>query len=88
MSKVDKIENEPKSKDSKITYFVNDESYNTIKKILKVHEILSNADFTPVEKYDLTLVGNPKPYPRSDVEIKMHDNDKFIAVFKGTTPVS
>lgn len=88
MSKTDKIENETKSKDGKITYFVNDESYDTTEKILKVHEILSNADFIPVEKYDLTLIGNNKPYDRLDEEIKMKNNDRFIAVFKGTTPVS
>ena len=69
-------------------YFVNDDIQETSEPKLTVREILKNAGLTPVENYDLTKYGNNKPFSSLDEEIPIEKNDKFIAVFNGTTPVS
>lgn len=74
--------------DKTITYFVNDNPYDTTEKKLKVRIILSGAGFTPVEQYDLTRVNGNHIFPNLDEEIPIRKDEKFLAVFKGTTPVS
>lgn len=75
--------------DDKITrYFVNDDSYDTTEKKLKVRTILSDAGFTPVEQYDLTRVNGNHTFSNLDEEVPIHKDEKVLAVFKGTTPVS
>ena len=69
-------------------YFVNDEAQETTKPKLTVLEILKNAGLTPVEDYDLNKRGNEKPFAGLDVEVPIEKNDHFVAVFKGTTPLS
>jgi len=74
--------------DKTVTYFVNDDSYDTTEKKLKVRIILSDAGFTPVEQYDLTRVNGNHTFASLDEEVPIHKDEKFLAVFKGTTPVS
>ena len=69
-------------------YFVNDDAQKTSEPKLTVREILKNAGLTPVENYDLTKYGGSKPFSSLDEEIPIKKDDKFIAVFNGTTPVS
>ena len=74
--------------DIAIRYFVNDDPQETSEQKLTVREILKNAGFTPVKDYDLTKGTDSKPFPSLDEEISIQKDDKFIAVFNGTTPVS
>lgn len=69
-------------------YFVNDEVQETTEPKLTVRDILKDAGLTPVEDYDLTKRGNEKPFSDLDEEVPIEKNDHFVAVFKGTTPVS
>ena len=74
--------------DKTVTYFVNDNPYDTTEKKLKVRTILSGAGFTPVEQYDLTRVNGHHLFSNLDEDVPIHKDEKFLAVFKGTTPVS
>lgn len=70
------------------TYYVNDVLQTTHEKKLTVGTILTNANFIPVSDYNLVRKNGNKTFTDPDEEIPIHDGEKFVAVFKGTTPVS
>ena len=72
-----------------ITYFVNGEQETTDQEELTVKAILENAGFTPATDYTLKS-DNPKHDYDSNYEekVKLHNNQRFEAQFKGPTPTS
>jgi len=72
-----------------ITYFVNGEKETTKEPELAVKQILENAGFTPETDYTLA-----REHPHHDFDsnynelVKIHENERFQAKFKGPTPTS
>lgn len=76
-------------KDHEITYFVNGEAEHTSEKELSVGSILQNAGFTPPTDYTLSGENPPQDFDsRYDELVKLHQNERFTARFKGPTPTS
>ncbi len=72
-----------------IKYFVNGEEETTSKAELKVREILENAGFTPATDYTLASENPPRDFDsRYDEPVRIHDDERFQAKFKGPTPTS
>lgn len=74
--------------DNKTRYFVNGDPQETSEAKLTVRDILKDADFIPPEDYDLTRVEGNKTFADLDKEVPIEKDEKFLAVFKGTTPMS
>ena len=70
------------------TYFVNDDPHETLEQKLTVRDILKNAGFVPVEDFNLAKTDGAKPFSNLDEEIPIQKDEKFIAIFKGPTPLS
>jgi len=71
-----------------IIYYVNGEIQKTDEHKLKVETILSNAGFKPVTDYELERNDGHKIFKDLNEEIPIHNDEKFTALFTGTTPVS
>ncbi len=72
-----------------ITYFVNGEKETTGESKLAVKQILENAGFTPATDYTLASENPPQDFDsRYDESVKIHENQRFQAKFKGPTPTS
>jgi hypothetical protein len=72
-----------------ITYFVDNEPQTTTKAELTVREILAKSGNDPATHYLVELQGDHQiPYKNLDEELKVHENEKFAAIFTGPTPVS
>lgn len=71
------------------TYYVNGEPESTDESELTVETILVRAGFTPATDYTLKSK-NPKEDfdSRYGEEVKVHQNQRFDALFKGPTPTS
>lgn len=83
------VEGQSHSDDHEITYFVNGEEETTSKSELKVKEILENAGFTPATDYTLASENPPRDFDsRYDESVRIHQNERFQAKFKGPTPTS
>jgi hypothetical protein len=71
------------------TYYVDNEVQHTTEKELTVRQILVAAGDDPETHYLLELRGNHQiPHKELDELIKIHENDRFAAIFTGPTPVS
>jgi hypothetical protein len=80
---------EPATGEHTITYYVNGEPETTEERELTVQAILESAELTPASDYTLTSENPPKDYDSNyDEVVKVHPNQRFRALFKGTTPVS
>ena len=76
-------------KHHKTTYFVNSERETTDEKQLLVKTILEHAGFTPAVDYTLKSENPPKDFDSHYEEvIEIHENERFLALFKGPTPTS
>jgi len=73
-----------------IHYTVDDEPQSTHDKFLTPTQILKNAGFDPGSYYLVEILGDHDKSYKDDpnVEIRMHDHQKFLTVFTGPTPVS
>ena len=72
-----------------ITYYVDNEPQETTERILTVRQILEKAGDDPATHYLLELRGDQQvPHRNLDEEIKLHQNERFAAIFTGETPVS
>jgi hypothetical protein len=72
-----------------LTYYVNGEAETTTSRELKVRAILESAEFTPVTSYTLKSEHPPEDYgTQYDKEVKIHQGQKFQAIFNGPTPTS
>jgi len=71
-------------------YTVNDETQSTTEKILTAQQILTNAGIDTDTNYLVQIIGNTqKSYKDNPAEeIHMHPKMKFVAIFKGETPVA
>ena len=78
-----------KSHEKAVTYYVNGETEETTSSDLKVGAILESAGFTPITDYTLKSENPPHDYGANYEElVKIHPNERFQALFKGTTPTS
>lgn len=71
-----------------VRYFVNGEAQTTQEKRLTPRTILSNAGFTTPEDFRLSRSDGDKNLDDLDKEESIHPNERFTALFRGTTPVS
>jgi hypothetical protein len=72
-----------------ITYYVDNEAQHTTRKELTVRQILEAAGDDPATHYLLELRGDQQlPHKDLDEVIKLHENERFAAIFTGPTPVS
>jgi hypothetical protein len=72
-----------------LIYFVDEEKQETDKKILRVAQILEKAGLDPKTHYLVELRGGQQiKHTDSNEELKLHENEKFISVFTGATPLS
>jgi hypothetical protein len=69
-------------------YFVNGEEETTDQDELTVTAILENAGFTPATDYSLTSENPKHTYTDYSEKVKVHNNQRFAAQFKGPTPTS
>ena len=76
-------------KPHQIKYFVNGEEETTDENELTVAAILEGAGFTPATDYTLKSENPPQDFDsRYDEKLKIHENERFQAQFKGQTPTS
>jgi hypothetical protein len=71
-----------------ITYFVNGESETTAEREFTVQAILEGAGFTPAADYLLTSENPPRTFTDQNELVKLHERQRFTAIFKGPTPTS
>lgn len=72
-----------------ITYFVDNEPQKTTDPSLTVGQILKNAGLDPSSHYLIELRGNQQiEYKDINQTIRVHENEKFISIFHGPTPLS
>ncbi len=72
-----------------ITYYVDNEAQHTTERELTVRQILEIAGDDPTTHYLVELRGDHQiPHQDLNEEIKIHENEHFIAIFTGETPVS
>lgn len=77
------------SHEKTVKYFVNGEAETTTAAELKVGAILESAGFTPIADYTLKSENPPHDFGANYEElVKIHPNERFQALFKGTTPTS
>lgn len=83
------------NKESKsINYQVNGEHFQTTKEILSVREIMKSAgakagiNIQDLDNYYLTDLEEDIKYEDLNKEIKMYEGIKFLATYKGKTPVA
>lgn len=83
------------NKESKlINYQVNGEIFQTTKEALTVREIMESAgakagiNIKDLDNYYLTDLEKDIKYEDLDKEIKMYEGIKFLATYKGKTPVA
>lgn len=71
------------------TYYVDNEPQTTTEKELTVRAILENAGDDPNTHYLLELRGDQQvPHKDLNEAIKIHEKERFAAIFTGVTPVS
>ena len=71
------------------TYFVDKEPQTTTEKSLTVKEILVKAKLDPANHYLIEIRGDHQiDHKDLSEEIKIHEDEKFISVFTGETPLS
>ena len=72
-----------------IHYFVDNVEQFTAERSLTVEQILKNFGLDPATHYLVEIKGhNQIPHKDLNEEIKLHENQRFITVFTGPTPVS
>jgi hypothetical protein len=71
-----------------IDYFVNGETEHTTEKKQTVRQILATAGFEPPDAYQLTRDEGNHTYTSLDDEVPIHEDERFTALFVGTTPTS
>jgi hypothetical protein len=72
-----------------ITYYVDNEPQTTTSHELTVRQILANSGNDPATHYLVELQGDHQvPFKNLDEELKLHEHEKFAAIFTGPTPVS
>lgn len=69
-------------------FYINGEIYETSVHKLTVREILEMGGFAPAENYRLTRENGNKTYTEMNQEVPVHKDERFIATYGGTTPVS
>lgn len=82
------VNGQDQSKHHEIKYLVNGEEEFTSKSELTVKQILEDAGFTPATDYTLASENPPKDFGAYDEHVKIHQNERFQAKFKGPTPTS
>lgn len=83
------VDGQTRSEHHEITYFVNGEKETTRESELTVKRILENAGFTPATDYTLASENPPRDFDsRYDEHVRIHENERFQAKFKGPTPTS
>ncbi|MCA9675617.1 MAG: hypothetical protein H6806_11065 [Planctomycetes bacterium] len=71
------------------TYFVDNEPQTTDQRDLTVRQILTNSGNDPETHYLVEIKGDHQVDHRNlDESLHIHENEKFAAIFTGTTPVS
>jgi len=80
---------EPGKKEHETTYYVDNEPQTTTERELAVRKILENAGDDPNTHYLIELRGDQQ-IPHRDLNeiIKIHEKERFAAIFTGSTPVS
>lgn len=77
------------SEHHEIKYFVNGEEETTREPELTVKQILENAGFAPETDYTLARENPPHDFDSHYNElVRIHENERFQAKFKGPTPTS
>ena len=78
------------NKKSVIHYTVNGETQeiSAVDNKLTIKQILEKAEFVPVEKFKLFNAKTEKEYINLDEEIAIKNEDKFLALSSGPTPVA
>lgn len=71
-----------------LEYFVNGEQFRTEEHKLTVRTILEDAGFTPAEEYRLTRDDGHHVFDGYDIEVPLHNGERFTATFLGPTPTS
>lgn len=71
-----------------VTYFVNGEPETNNERELTVQAILESAGFTPASDYVLSSENPPRQFTDLNEAIKVHEHERFNALFKGPTPTS
>lgn len=71
-----------------IVYFVNGEEQSTETHKVQVRLILENAGLKPAEDYVLIRENGNKRFEDLNEELPIHKDERFTALYRGTTPVS
>ena len=72
-----------------ITYFLDNERQETTEATLTVGQILKDGGLDPQTHYLIELRGDQQiAYRDLNESIRVHENEKFISVFHGPTPLS
>ena len=80
--------------DKVIDYQVNGEIFQTTKEILTVREIMESAgakagiNIQDLDNYYLTDLDKNIKYDDLNKEVKLYEGIKFLATYKGKTPVA
>ncbi len=74
--------------DEKIRYFVNGEPQFTDQHKLTVSQILENAGFKPFNQYSLTRDEGNYKYEDYKEEVPIHMDERFTALYLGSTQTS
>lgn len=81
---------EPMNPHHKITFFVNEQPVPTEKPELTGLEILELSHNTPTDQFKLERIegdGRRIPIPLDEL-VKIHEHERFAALFQGPTPLS
>ena len=72
-----------------IRYFLDNEPQETTQDTLKVGQILKDGGLDPQTHYLIELRGDHQvEYRDIDESIRVHENERFISIFHGPTPLS
>jgi hypothetical protein len=69
-------------------YFVNGERQKTAGDELSVSDILTRAGFEPADQYELIRDHPHHVFANLDEVVKLHQDERFTAIFHGPTPTS
>lgn len=69
-------------------YFVNGERQKIVGDELSVRDILARAGFKPADQYELIRDHPHHVFTNLDEVVKLHQDERFTAIFHGPTPTS
>jgi hypothetical protein len=81
-------ENNAGEKPKLIKYFVNAEVMETTEHLLTVEEILKDANFVPVDQFELSRDSDGQVFEHKHHEVTIREGERFTAKFHGPTPTS